>query len=337
MVRRVAGRVHGAEHELGGLDHVAVGHRPVDGEAVARVEGQHLGAGAGLEAGDAGGVVGVGVGADDPADAVAAAAGDGVEVAGVVGPGIDHHDLVDADEVGVGARAGHHPRVGGHDAPHQRAQRAGHAVDERLAAPRLPRRRRARRRLISCTQRRGRRGGRMRQPPPSSTAARVVGDGQRVEQLAATVAKRPTASRLRIVGRIRSKPPAAWRSSASAGRIQQLSVCSRSSWAWSPSGARATKKRVSKRAGRALRGDPVRQVVEVVDRRWRGRSPPRSRGAATQKRHRGQTEPARPCLVERCRRRASASRPRRRGRPTCRRTPCAGGAAASAPRAGARR
>ena len=69
-----------AQHELGGLDHVAVGHRHVDLEVVAGVEGEHLGAGAGLEAGDAGGVVGVGVGADDPADAVAAAAGDGVEV-----------------------------------------------------------------------------------------------------------------------------------------------------------------------------------------------------------------------------------------------------------------
>ena len=81
------GRVHGPEHELGGLDRVAVAEGAVDLEAVARVEGEHLGAGALLEAGHAGEVVDVGVGADDPADAVAAAAGDGVEVRRVVGPG----------------------------------------------------------------------------------------------------------------------------------------------------------------------------------------------------------------------------------------------------------
>ena len=33
------GRVDGPQHELGGLDDVAVAHRPVDLEAVARVEG----------------------------------------------------------------------------------------------------------------------------------------------------------------------------------------------------------------------------------------------------------------------------------------------------------
>ena len=66
-------------------------------------------------AGGARGVVGVGVGAQDPADAVAAAAGDGVEVAGVVGARIDDGDLVDADEVGVRARARHHARVGRQD------------------------------------------------------------------------------------------------------------------------------------------------------------------------------------------------------------------------------
>ncbi len=91
----------------------------------------HLGAGAGLAARRRRGVVGVGVGADDPADAVAAAAGDGVEVPGVVGPGVDHHDLVDADEVGVGAGAGHLPGVGGDDAPDHGAERAGHPVHQR--------------------------------------------------------------------------------------------------------------------------------------------------------------------------------------------------------------
>jgi hypothetical protein len=39
----------------------------------------------------------------DPADAIAPAAGDGVEVGGIVGARVDHDDLVDADQVGVGA------------------------------------------------------------------------------------------------------------------------------------------------------------------------------------------------------------------------------------------
>ena len=85
-----------------------------------------------LQAGRAGGVVLVGVGEQDPADAVAAAAGDGVEVGVVAGPGVDDRDLVDADQVGVGAGAGHHPRVRCHDAADHGRQGAGHAVDERL-------------------------------------------------------------------------------------------------------------------------------------------------------------------------------------------------------------
>ena len=109
----------------------------VDLEPVARVEGQDLGAGAGLEAGGAGRVVGVGVGADDPADAIAAAADDGVEVGVVVGPGVDHGDLVDADEVGVGAGAGHDAGVGGDDAPDQRAEGPGDAGHQRLGRRRL--------------------------------------------------------------------------------------------------------------------------------------------------------------------------------------------------------
>src|SRR3546814_11973216 len=54
--------------ELRGFDDVAVAHRPVDHEVVALVEGEDLGPGALLEAGDAGRVVLVRVGADDPAD-----------------------------------------------------------------------------------------------------------------------------------------------------------------------------------------------------------------------------------------------------------------------------
>ena len=85
-----------------------------------------------LRPADAGGVVGVGVGADDPADAVAAAAGDGVEVRLVVGTGVDHRRSRRCRPGRCSCRAGHHPRVVGHDAAHQRAERARHAVHDRL-------------------------------------------------------------------------------------------------------------------------------------------------------------------------------------------------------------
>ena len=60
---------------------------PVDVEPVAVGEREHLRAGPLLQAGDAGRVVGVGVRGEDPADAVAAAAGDDVEVPVVGRPG----------------------------------------------------------------------------------------------------------------------------------------------------------------------------------------------------------------------------------------------------------
>ena len=130
---------------------VAVAERAVEStlpRPSPRSERQDLGAGALLEARGAGRVVGVGVGEQDPADAVAAAAGDGVEVGVVVGPGVDDDDLVDADQVGVGARAGHHARV----------------VGARCGAPWATARRPRRRRAASAPRRRCRRS----RPPPSS-------------------------------------------------------------------------------------------------------------------------------------------------------------------------
>ena len=51
------------------------------------------------------------VGDEDPADPLPhRRADDGLDVAGVVGAGVDHRHLVDADEVGVGARPGHQGR-----------------------------------------------------------------------------------------------------------------------------------------------------------------------------------------------------------------------------------
>ena len=69
-------------------------------------EREHLGAGGLHEPGGARRVVGMRVGEQHPAHPLAhRRADDRVDVALVVGPGVDHRDLVDADEVGVGARA----------------------------------------------------------------------------------------------------------------------------------------------------------------------------------------------------------------------------------------
>ena len=61
------------------------------------------------------------------------AAGDGVEVGGVVRARVDDRDLVDADQVGVGARPGHHPGVAAEDPADQLAQGIGDVGDERRA------------------------------------------------------------------------------------------------------------------------------------------------------------------------------------------------------------
>ena len=129
VVRRVPGRVQHLEPELGALDRVAladdaVGHdRGVLVEALA--VGEHLGAGRLHQSGGAGRVVGMGVGEQHPAHPLLhRRADDGVDVALVVGTGVDHRDLVDADEVGVGAGAGERTRVRRHDPADERRQRA---------------------------------------------------------------------------------------------------------------------------------------------------------------------------------------------------------------------
>src|SRR5690606_3344846 len=111
VVRRVARRVDGPEGELGPFDGVAVHQVPVAHQAVPVVEGQDLGTGALLEPRCTGRVVRVGVGAEDPADAVATRGRYGIEVGFVGGAGVDHCDLVYADHVAVGAGSGHDARV----------------------------------------------------------------------------------------------------------------------------------------------------------------------------------------------------------------------------------
>ena len=51
---------------------------------------------------------------------------------GVLGAGVDHHYLVDSDEVGVGARTGHGTGVGGDDAPHHGTECSGDTGFENL-------------------------------------------------------------------------------------------------------------------------------------------------------------------------------------------------------------
>ena len=103
--------------------------------------GEHLGARGLHQAGGARRVVGMGVGEQHPAHPLLhRRADDGVDVALVVGTGVDDRDLVDADEVGVGAGPGEGTRVGGDDPAHERRQRTRHTGGQvrHSAAPRLP-------------------------------------------------------------------------------------------------------------------------------------------------------------------------------------------------------
>ena len=51
----------------------------------------------------------------------------GVEMRAVVGPGVDHDQLVGPHQIGVGPRAGHHAGVRGRDPDHERRQPHGPA------------------------------------------------------------------------------------------------------------------------------------------------------------------------------------------------------------------
>ena len=135
----------------------------------------------------------------DPADALEhRRADDRVDVPAEIGPGIDHRDLVDADEIGVRARPGHQTR--------------------------------------DCSRRLGARAARARSATSgvrSGTGPRAARRAARRRDRSARAT-----SRLRCVGRIRSISPSANACSTSAGRIHadatsSLPSCS-PSW---PSGA----------------------------------------------------------------------------------------------------
>ena len=111
MVGSMAGRVQRLETELRALDDVAVVEHAVELERDLvglreLAEAGDLGAGALRDARGRGPVVGVRVREQHPAHALRhRRADDRLDVTGVVGAGVDHRDLVDADEIRVGARA----------------------------------------------------------------------------------------------------------------------------------------------------------------------------------------------------------------------------------------
>ena len=183
----------------------------VDLEAVAGVEGEHLGAGALLEAGDAREVVDVGVGADDPPDAVAAAAGDGVEVR-------------------------RHRRGRGRSRRSRRCRRGRCWCRARSSGPGLLATMRRTSGLSAlatpCTMGRGCGGS-------ASTAGSVMPE-PRVRRPGAIVGRRAARrwwrtgrclGGTRIVGPIIGKSPASCRARASSGRTHSLPISSASSWA----------------------------------------------------------------------------------------------------------
>ena len=163
VVRSVPGRVHRAQHVLGGCDGVTVGERVGDGEAVAGTEGQHSRSGLGGDLGGGRPVVEVRVGAHDATDAAASGGHDGGDVAGVGRAGVEHGHVVVADQVGVGAGTGHRSRVGSQDAADQRREARRHADLQRIGV-----------RGGGRLDRGGSRHGRARRPVPSMSGMPTV-------------------------------------------------------------------------------------------------------------------------------------------------------------------
>ena len=106
MVRRVTGRVEHLQAELGALDRVAVADDAIGHDVGVLVEAlavrEHLGRPSPSRGARRPGVVGMRVGEQHPPHPFAhRCADDGVDVRSVVGAGVDHRDLVDADEIRV--------------------------------------------------------------------------------------------------------------------------------------------------------------------------------------------------------------------------------------------
>ena len=192
---------------------------------------------------------------------------------GVVGTGVDHDDLVDADEVGVGARAGHQPGVVGDDAPHQRAQRAGHAGHDRLRLRRPPGRRG--RSIGSAASERQRWRGR-------------AACGRAAASSSSHVAKRPMSWRLTMVGPIMAKSPARWRRER-VGRPDPLAADDLAVVVGVRLALRGTGEEEPgvEALGLALRRDPVREVADVAERELRSSAARTSRSDARRRSARG--------------------------------------------------
>src|SRR5439155_8930263 len=111
VIRGVTRSVEHLETELGALDRIAFADDSARRHRYILLrKGQHLGARLLHEPGDAGRVIGVRMGQQDPAHPfLHRRADDGVDVVTVVRTRVDDRDFVDAYEVGVGARAGERP------------------------------------------------------------------------------------------------------------------------------------------------------------------------------------------------------------------------------------
>jgi hypothetical protein len=119
VVRRVTRGVQGTQREARAGELEAVPCEESRLEAVASAEADHLGPRAGRQPAGTRGVVRTDVGDGDPTDTARPEVGNGVEMAGVVRPRVDHHQLGRADDIRVGPRTGHHRGIGGGGAGHQ--------------------------------------------------------------------------------------------------------------------------------------------------------------------------------------------------------------------------
>ena len=136
VVRGVARRVDRAQRKAASrfaqLDALPVLQDEVRLEArvlaLRRKPAEQLRAGCGLERGRTRRVVHVGVRAQDPADVLERL--DLLQVGNRIGSRVDHRQLVLANQVGVGARPGHHARVRRDEARHPAVQALRHARRE---------------------------------------------------------------------------------------------------------------------------------------------------------------------------------------------------------------
>ncbi len=126
VIRGVAGCAQGTQRTGVGRQGVAVGQHAVGRETRRADAGQrdaaavHRHAAVPGQLPRAGGVVRMGVRDQHGGDGIAHGAFDGIQVRRCIAGRVDDQHLTAADQVGVGAGAGHQARIGRRDAPHAR-------------------------------------------------------------------------------------------------------------------------------------------------------------------------------------------------------------------------